>query len=57
MVPAPAAQISCSMMAASVTPSPEPPYSSGMIMPSQPPAAKALTNSHGYSAFRSFSSQ
>ena len=27
------------------------------IMPSQPPAANALTNSQGYSALRSFSSQ
>src|SRR2546421_285466 len=43
LVPAPAAQISCSRRAASVTPSPEPPYSSGMIAPSQPALAKAFT--------------
>src|SRR5262245_2274223 len=57
LVPAPAAQISWSRRLASVTPRPEPPYASGMMMPSQPPAAKARTNSHGYSALRSFSSQ
>ena len=49
--------MSCSMSAASVTPSPEPPYSSGTITPSQPAWAKALMNSHGYSALPSFSSQ
>jgi hypothetical protein len=27
------------MIAASVTPSPAPPYSSGIVMPSQPPSA------------------
>src|SRR6266850_1621386 len=57
LVPAPDAAMSCSISAASVTPSPEPPYSSGMIAPSQPAWAKALTNSHGYSALPSFSSQ
>ncbi len=31
----------CIMMAASVTPRPAPPYSSGMAMPSQPPFAMA----------------
>ena len=35
-MPAPEAAISCSTMAASVTPSPPPPYSSGMVRPSQP---------------------
>jgi hypothetical protein len=49
--------MSCSISAASVTPSPEPPYSSGTITPSQPAWAKAFTNSHGYSALASFSSQ
>src|SRR2546422_92234 len=44
-------------MAASVTPSPEPPYASGMIAPSQPARANALTKSQGYSCLRSFSSQ
>ncbi len=56
-VPAPEAQTSWSMIVASVTPRPEPPYSSGMIIPSQPAWAKVLTQSHGYSAFLSFSSQ
>ena len=41
-MPAPDAEISCSTMAASVTPSPPPPYSSGMVRPSQPPLATAL---------------
>ena len=56
-VPAPAAQISWSISVASVTPRPEPPYASGMIMPSQPACANARTQSVGYSALRSFSSQ
>ena len=56
-MPAPAAQISWSRIDASVTPRPEPPYSSGTRIPSQPPAAKAFRNSQGYSALRSFSSQ
>jgi len=56
-VPAPEAQISWSMMPASVTPSPAPPNSSGTMSPSQPLSAKALTNSSGYSCFLSFSSQ
>ena len=56
-VPAPEAQISCIMIEASVTPSPAPPYASGIMSPSQPASAKALTNSCGYSAFSSFSSQ
>src|SRR5258706_8881117 len=49
--------MSCSISAASVTPRPEPPYSSGTIIPSQPACAKAFTNSNGYSALLSFSSQ
>ncbi len=40
-----------------MTPSPEPPYSSGMIIPSQPAWANFFTQSQGYSAFLSFSSQ
>ena len=56
-VPAPAAQISWSISAPSVTPRPEPPYASGTIMPSQPASANRFTQSSGYSAFRSFSSQ
>ena len=40
-MPAPDAEISCSTMAASVTPRPPPPYSSGMVRPSQPPSATA----------------
>ncbi len=40
-----------------MTPRPEPPYASGTMIPSQPPAAKAFRNSQGYSALRSFSSQ
>src|SRR5216117_3599957 len=56
-VPAPEAQTSWSMIVASVTPRPEPPYASGMIIPSQPAFPKAFTQSHGYSAFLSLSSQ
>ena len=56
-MPEPEAQISWSMMPASVTPSPAPPNSSGIMSPSQPLSAKALTNSSGYSCFLSFSSQ
>jgi hypothetical protein len=40
-MPAPDAAISCSTMAASVTPSPPPPYSVGIVMPSQPASATA----------------
>ena len=56
-MPAPDAQISWSIRAASVTPSPAPPYASGIVMPSQPLSAKALTKSLGYSALSSLSSQ
>ena len=41
-IPPPDAEISCSTIAASVTPRPPPPYSSGMVMPSQPASATAL---------------
>jgi hypothetical protein len=40
-MPAPDAEISRSTMAASCTPSPPPPYSSGMLRPSQPASATA----------------
>ena len=39
--PAPEAVMVCIMTAASQTPSPEPPNSRGMQMPSQPPSAIA----------------
>ena len=55
--PAPEAQIASSISTASVTPSPAPPYASGMARPSHPASAKARTNSVGYSALRSFSRQ
>src|SRR5262245_61931695 len=45
------------MRAASVTPRPAPPYCSGIRTPSQPLSAKARTNSTGYSARASLSSQ
>ena len=48
---------SCIMIAASVTPRPAPPYSSGIAMPSQPPSAIALANSNGKEWVLSFSSQ
>ena len=38
---------SCIMMAASVTPRPAPPYSVGMVIPSQPASAMARWNSNG----------
>jgi len=56
-MPAPDAATSSIMMADSVRPSPRPPYSSGIIAPSQPPSANARTNSQGYSPFLSFSRQ
>ena len=40
-IPAPEADTSSSSSAASVMPKPCPPYSSGMVMPSQPPSANA----------------
>src|SRR5438552_1865839 len=50
VVPAPDSQIACSINDASRIPSPAPPYSVGMHMPSQPFWANARRNSHGYSA-------
>ena len=41
-MPAPDAAISRSTIAASVTPRPPPPYSSGTVRPIQPPSAMAL---------------
>ena len=46
-MPPPWRATACIMIAASVTPSPAPPYSTGMVMPSQPPAAIAWWNSRG----------
>ena len=40
-IPAPDWAIACIITAASEMPSPEPPYASGMQMPSQPPLASA----------------
>ena len=57
LVAAPDRQIACRMIAASVMPSPAPPYCSGMIVPSQPRSAKARTKSQGYCSLRSCSSQ
>ncbi len=37
----------CIISAASVTPSPAPPYASGIAIPSQPPAATASVNAWG----------
>ncbi len=47
----------CISTAASLTPSPAPPYASGMAIPSQPPAAIASVNSVGNVPLRSCSSQ
>jgi hypothetical protein len=55
--PAPDAQMASSIRTASTTPSPAPPYASGITIPSQPARANASRNSPGYSAFRSFSRQ
>jgi hypothetical protein len=54
---APDSAIPCIMSAASVIPSPAPPYASGMAMPSHPAAARAACNSCGKTPLRSFSSQ
>jgi hypothetical protein len=43
--------------AASVTPSPAPPTSSGMAIPSHPPSAMAVANSCGKAASASFPRQ
>ena len=55
--PAPDCAIACIISAASVMPRPEPPYSSGMAMPSQPASANALWKSCGKPPSRSFCSQ
>ena len=46
-MPAPDSEIVRIMIAASVMPSPDPPYSSGMQMPSQPASASARWKSAG----------
>ena len=47
----------CITIAASVTPSPAPPYSSGIVTPSQPSDAMALWNSVGNRSSRSQAAQ
>ena len=54
---APVSVIACTMVAASVMPRPEPPYSSGMAMPSQPASAIASQNASGNTPSVSRSSQ
>ena len=56
-MPAPDSAMACIMMAASVMPSPEPPYASGMAMPSQPASASALWKSCGKPPSLSLASQ
>ncbi|MOA43097.1 hypothetical protein D3C78_1652160 [compost metagenome] len=56
-MPAPEALMVCIINAASVMPRPEPPYSSGMQMPSQPDSASAACSSNGKPPSRSFCSQ
>ena len=55
--PAPDSAIACIMIAASVMPSPAPPYASGMAMPSQPSLANAWWKSAGKPPSRSRFSQ
>lgn len=55
--PAPLAAMVCIISAASVMPSPAPPYASGIAMPSQPLAASAAWNSCGKPPSRSLRSQ
>ena len=55
--PAPDCATACMTMAASVMPSPLPPYSSGIATPSQPPSAIARWNSCGKPPSVSFFSQ
>src|SRR6266700_2665470 len=55
--PAPDAATSCIINAASLMPSPAPPYAVGMAMPSQPALAMAAWNSSGKSPVSSFASQ
>ena len=56
-MPAPDSAIVRIMIAASVMPRPEPPYSSGMQMPSQPASASARWKSAGKPPSLSFFSQ
>ena len=56
-MPPPWLATSCIMIAASVTPRPAPPYSGGMVMPSQPASAIARWNSRGNSPSSSRASQ
>jgi len=56
-MPAPDSAIVRIMIAASMMPSPEPPCSSGMQMPSQPASASALWKSAGKPPSLSFFSQ
>ena len=56
-MPAPDSEIVRIMIAASVMPSPDPPYSSGMQMPSQPASASAMWKSAGKPPSLSFFSQ
>ena len=55
--PPPQAATSFIIVIASVTPRPEPPYASGMVMPSQPPSAIARWKSAGNAPVSSRSSQ
>ncbi len=56
-MPAPDSEMVRIMIAASVMPRPEPPYSSGMQIPSQPASASALWKSAGKPPSLSFFSQ
>ena len=56
-MPPPWLATSCSMITASVTPRPAPPYSGGIVMPSQPASAIARWNSRGNSPSSSRASQ
>ena len=55
--PAPDSAMACIITAASVMPRPEPPYSSGIAMPSQPSLASAWCSSDGKPPCLSFLSQ
>ena len=57
VIPAPDCAMACIITAASATPNPAPPTSSGMQMPSQPSSAIAWWKSCGKRAARSASSQ
>ncbi len=56
-IAAPDSATACIISAASVMPSPAPPYCAGMAMPSHPASAMAAWNSCGKVAVRSRSSQ